>query len=126
MKLQVSDRAQAWYVEEMGVSPDRGIYFFGKVYGSSPIHDNYSLGVGVAEPKDPLVLVQGKDTVFFIEKADEWFFNGYDFFVDYNPELDEPVYHYQPSEGSSAPAPKADVTSGPSVKADTTSGASQY
>ena len=32
---------------------------------------------------------------FFIEEADEWFFKGYDLLVDYDPNLEEPTYHFK-------------------------------
>lgn len=118
MKLVVSEAAQAWYAEEMGLTATTGIRFFGKVYGNSPVHENFSLGMEVAEPTQPLVMTEVKGTKFFIEESDEWYFDGYDFYVDYDEQLQEPTYHYEPADGSQAPQAEysVDTATGPSKK----------
>lgn len=94
MKLIISKEAQEWFAREMGISTERGVRFLSKVYGCSPIHDNFSLAVEVNEPSNPYVLVKEQGISYFIETGDEWFFDGYDFEVGYNTTLDEPEYHY--------------------------------
>jgi len=94
MKLTISDEAVKWYESEMGISPSRGVRFLGKVYGKSPIHDGFSLAVEVFEPNDPLLIQYHDDIPFFIEKADEWFFEGHDLAIEFDEKKQEPVYHY--------------------------------
>lgn len=33
--------------------------------------------------------------LFFIEDVDEWFFKGYDLFVDYDLKLEELIYYFK-------------------------------
>lgn len=95
MQITVSKDAQKWYEKEMGVGNGRGVRFYGKVYGCSPIHDNFSLALEVNEPSRPYAQVEENGIIYYIEEGDEWFFDGYDFFVDYDAQLDEPVYRYE-------------------------------
>lgn len=94
MKITVSKQAQEWFAREMGISETRGVRFLSKVYGCSPIHESFSLAIEVNEPSHPYAIVKEQGISYFIETGDEWFFEGYDFEVGYNTELDEPEYHY--------------------------------
>ncbi|KIO96015.1 hypothetical protein N624_2129 [Levilactobacillus brevis] len=44
MKITVTDAASKWFREDMGMT-GRGIRFFGKVYGKTPVHQGFSLGM---------------------------------------------------------------------------------
>ncbi|MGY3725069.1 Uncharacterized protein YneR [Granulicatella balaenopterae] len=95
MEIIIADKAQAWFAEEMGVSSQRGVRFLSKVYGCSPIHEGFSLAIEVDEPTTPYVLIHEKGIPYFIEKGDEWFFDGYDLYVDFDEQLEEPSYRYE-------------------------------
>lgn len=45
MKITVSDRASKWFHEDMGLDDGRGVRFYGKVYGKTPVHDGFSLAL---------------------------------------------------------------------------------
>lgn len=94
MKIQVSDKAHQWYIEEMGLEKGDSVRFFGKVYGKTEIHDNFSVAINIDRPNDPLVTETVDGITYFIEKSDDWFFSGYNFHVEYNEELDEVTYHF--------------------------------
>ena len=94
MEIIITKEAQAWFEEEMGVSCKRGVRFLSKVYGCSPIHEGFSLAIEVDEPTMPHVLVRENDIPYFIEQGDEWFFEGYNLFVDFDKKLQEPSYQY--------------------------------
>lgn len=94
MKITVSDQAHQWYIDEMGLEEGDGVRFFGKVYGKTEVHDNFSVAINVAQPDDPLVAETIDGITYFIEKSDEWFFSGYDFKVEYDEKLDEVSYHF--------------------------------
>ena len=95
MELTISEKASQWFQQEMGVSTTRGVRFLGKVYGCSPIHEGFSLAVEVDEPSNPIVTVVKDGVLYFIEAADEWFFNGHSLEVGFDDVLKEPTYSYQ-------------------------------
>ena len=85
MELTISPKAHAWFKKEIILNPGQGIRFFGKVYGSTPVHEGFSVGMSVDTPNRPLVQV----TV-----DDQWFFDGYQLVVNYDEKLDEPSYEF--------------------------------
>lgn len=95
MKLTITPEAQAWFKKELSVSDSLGIRFYGKVYGSTNVHEGFSVGMSVDQPEHPLYQETLDGMMFYIEEADEWFFKGYDLVVDYNAQLDEPKYHFE-------------------------------
>jgi uncharacterized protein YneR len=94
MELTVTDNAQKWFKEEVAPPENLGIRFFGKVYGSTEVHEGFSIGMTVEKPEHPLIEQKINGIEFFIDEADEWFFKGFHLTVDYDPKLDEPVYHF--------------------------------
>lgn len=94
MKISVSSKAIAWFKEEIQLSEGQGIRFFGKVYGKTQVHDGFSVGMSVDTPDQPVVEETIDGLLFFIDEADEWFFNGYDLEVDFDEKLAEPKYSF--------------------------------
>ena len=94
MKIIISERAQKWFEEEVGIPEGDGIRFLGKVYGSTPVHEGFSLGITVGEPKNPLAITVHNGITYYIDKNDDWFFAGYDLEVIMNDQLNEPDYIY--------------------------------
>ena len=94
MKITVTEKAHEWYVDEMGLEKGDGVRFFGKVYGKTEVHDNFSVAINIGHPDDPLSVETIDGISYFAEKLDEWFFSGYDFKVDYNEKLEEVSYHF--------------------------------
>lgn len=92
MNITVTPEALAWFKREIELESGMGIRFFGKVYGSTQVHDGFSIGMSVDRPENPLVKKEIEGILFFAEKEDDWFFKGYDLAVDYSKELDEPKY----------------------------------
>lgn len=94
MKLTITPKAQEWFKREIELGDNQGIKFYGKVYGKTQVHDGFSVGMSVDTVDSPLVKTIIDDQLFYIEEADEWFFKGYDLVVNYNAELDEPMYEF--------------------------------
>lgn len=94
MKLTITPKAQEWFKREIELGDNQGIKFYGKVYGKTQVHDGFSVGMSVDTVDSPLVKTIIDDQLFYIEEADEWFFKGYDLVVDYNAQLDEPMYEF--------------------------------
>ena len=45
MKMIITDQASKWFHNEMGLSDGRGVRFYGKVYGNTPVHEGFSLAM---------------------------------------------------------------------------------
>lgn len=92
MKLTITSEAQRWFQEEVEGSLEKGIRFYGKIYGNTAVHNGFSVGMAVDTPENPLVEKTVGGIVYFIEETDDWFFNGYDLCVDYDGSKEEPSY----------------------------------
>lgn len=92
MKITISEAAQKWYEEEIGIPEGYGIRFLGKVYGSSPVHEGFSLGITVDKPDAVMALTTINNIPYFVDANDEWFFSGYDLEVILDETLNEPEY----------------------------------
>lgn len=95
MKIILSDEALQWFKDEMEVEKGDFVNFFARYGGSSPLHEAFSLGVTKVEPDEPTVQVEKDGVLYFIERKDEWFFDGHDLIVNIDEELQEPSYSYK-------------------------------
>lgn len=95
MKLTVTPRAQEWFKQELQLEPETGIRFYGKVYGSTNVHEGFSVGMSVDTPEKPLAQTKVGGLMYYVEENDDWFFTGYDLVVDYDEKLDEPTYLFE-------------------------------
>lgn len=95
MKIVISEEALSWFKNEMEVQHGDYIRFYARYGGSSPFHEAFSLGLNREQPHDIGVETVIDGIHFFIEKADEWFFNNHDLHVSINPETDELKYDYK-------------------------------
>lgn len=71
------------------------VRFYARYGGSSPFHEAFSLGMNREIPHEIGVETIIDGIHFYIEKADEWFFNGHDLHVLVDPTLDELTYDYK-------------------------------
>ncbi|WP_086315644.1 hypothetical protein A5821_003147 [Enterococcus sp. 7F3_DIV0205] len=94
MELTITPRAQQWFKDEVGVTSDSGIRFYGKIYGKTDVHEGFSIAMSVEAPDQPLVKEVIDGITYFIEETDDWFFKGYDLLVDYDEEKEEPQYKF--------------------------------
>lgn len=84
MEIIVTDSAQDFVKNEMLVEAGAAVRFISRVYGKTQVHEGFSVGVNVVEPDEVLAGYEANGILYYIDKADEWFFNGYDFEVDYD------------------------------------------
>ena len=94
MKIEITDSAKEWFENEVGLEKGNGVRFMGKVYGKTEVHEGFSVGMEVTQPVDVLVKTTVNGVTYFIDKNDEWFFNGYDLQVSFDKKRDEPIYHF--------------------------------
>lgn len=92
MDIKISEKAQEWYEKELGVGEGRGVRFLGKVYGNTAVHEGFSIAIDVAKPENTIAITTHNDIPYFIDAADEWFFNGYNLEVVFNEQTGEPEY----------------------------------
>ena len=92
MKVTVTPKVLEWFKKEIVLEPGQGIRFFGKVYGSTQVHEGFSVGMSVDRPERVMFQETIDGVLFFIDKNDDWFFRGYNVVVDYDEELHEPTY----------------------------------
>lgn len=96
MELIIENDAAKWFKEEVGIAEGSGIRFKAKIYGSSPVNDTFALQIEPTEPRNTIVETRADNGVlFFIEKDDEWFFQGHDLVVSLDEESKEPIYIYR-------------------------------
>lgn len=95
MKIVITDEAFKWFKEEMEVEPGDYVRFYARYGGSSPFHEAFSLGMNREVPHEIGVETIVDDVYFYIEKADEWFFNEHDLHVSINSALGELAYDFK-------------------------------
>lgn len=95
MEIYISDEATKWFKEEMFLENGDHIRFFVKYGGSSPVQEGFSLGMSKEAPSDIAVKKEQNGILFYIEEKDLWYFDNHNLHVDYDQELDEPIYMYK-------------------------------
>lgn len=88
MKIEISSPALAFFKDEFDIAKTPSIRLFAKYGGNSNIHQGFSVGIMAEEMVDPVVEVPVDQMVFFIEETDFWYFEGYDWHIDYDHQTD--------------------------------------
>ncbi|RKQ30514.1 HesB/YadR/YfhF family protein [Oceanobacillus halophilus] len=94
MKLTISENANNWFKNELELHQGDAVRFSGKLYGKTEVHDNFSVGLRIDQPQDVLVEQTIDGVTYFIEKFDDWFFNGYDFNIEYDNQNNDIIYRF--------------------------------
>lgn len=95
MEIKLSQQAIEWFKEEMEAESGDYIRFYARYGGSSPFHEGFSLGMNREQPHEVGIETVSQDIHFYIEKADEWFFNDHHLIVDIDTSNDELIYSYE-------------------------------
>ena len=96
MKIVISEGALQWFKNEVGLKKGDMVKFYSKIYGSSPVQENFALAFTVDnDPVDMKVITEADGITFYVEENDLWFFNGHDLYVGYNEKMDEVEYSYK-------------------------------
>lgn len=104
MQLIITDAADKWFRDEMGLQTGNGIKFYGKTYGYTEVHHGFSQAFTREDmPVDPVLQVNKNGINYHIDELDEWFFNGLITTVDYDSQIDGPIFHFTHEDGDSTP-----------------------
>lgn len=95
MNIHVSDQAAHWYKEEMLLREGDYVRFFARYGGCSTVQQGFSLGVSAETPHQLGVSLTKEGIHYYIEEKDLWYFDDKDLFVDFNDQVNEPVYRYE-------------------------------
>ncbi|CUR40715.1 FIG00742896: hypothetical protein [Limosilactobacillus reuteri] len=129
MKLIITDAASQWFRDEMGLEPGNGVKFYGKTYGQTEVHHGFSQGFTREDkPVDPILEVKKDGINYHIDSLDEWFFKDLITTVDYDPQADGPIFHFQHEDGDTPDVAGFvnDADDHSDNKADASTGASQH
>lgn len=88
MKINVTDQAMVFFEAEFDTERTPNIRLFAKYGGDSNIHHGFSVGITAELPEDPIVTVKVGDLNFYVEETDYWYFDGYDWNIDYDKKTD--------------------------------------
>ena len=95
MKLTITPAAQAYFKNDMGLSSGSQVGFHSRVYGKTAVHEGFSVVLSVESPDGALLIDEKIDGIqYYITENDDWFFNGYDFEVDFSPEEENFIYRF--------------------------------
>jgi uncharacterized protein YneR len=95
MNIIVNDRAADWYKEEMLLNKGDYVRFFARYGGCSTVQQGFSLGVSSEVPHQIGFEVVKNDIHYYIEEKDLWYFDGKDLYIDFNEQVNEPVFRYE-------------------------------
>ena len=96
MKIHITEDALKWFKEEVDLEPGDKINFFVQTYGSSKLHDNFTLGFKFdPNEKNASAETTVEDISFYVNESDEWFFKGYDLYIEYDAQKDEIDYDFK-------------------------------
>lgn len=95
MNIHISNEAAKWYESEMNLKQGNYVRFFARYGGCSNVQSGFSLGVSNEEPFSVGVETIHNGITYYIEEKDLWYFDDHDLIVQYNSELDEPVFEYK-------------------------------
>lgn len=97
MKISLNKEAIEWFENKFPLDEGEAIRFFGKTYGSTEVHDGFSVGMQLDNPEshdEVLAVTEENGRKYFTTKKDEWFFEGYDLEIGIDNKFNEPSYHF--------------------------------
>lgn len=95
MNITITDAASQWFKDEILLTDGDMVKFYVRIYGSSPVQENYSLGFTIdSDIKGDSVSTEKDGITFYVYEEDLWFFKDKNLVVDYDDENDEVKFEY--------------------------------
>lgn len=98
MEITVTSEAQRFFKDEMLLENGDAVRFMSKVYGKTQVHEGFSVALSVEAPDKAIASCEENGILYYIDDADQWFFNGYNFEVDFNAEDETFIYNFLKEE----------------------------
>ena len=101
MEITLSEQAIKWFENNFPLEKGEAVRFFGKTYGETEIHEGFSVGIELADPKNTeniLASTEINKRIYFISSEDDWFFSGHNLAVKIDDTYQEPSYHFNPNQ----------------------------
>lgn len=101
MKITLSEPAIKWFENEFPLNKGEAVRFFGKTYGKTEVHEGFSVGMQLDNPKETdniLASTEINNRIYFVRLEDQWFFSGYDLSIEIDERYEEPSYHFDSNE----------------------------
>ncbi|WP_416151281.1 HesB/YadR/YfhF family protein [Salipaludibacillus sp. HK11] len=95
MNINVSDEAVKWFEKELELDSGDQVQFFVRYGGCGDFQSGFSLGVTVKAPDEEAVSIEKDGILFYVEKKDEWYFDGHSLVVNYNEDIQEITYDHE-------------------------------
>ncbi|WP_280769290.1 HesB/YadR/YfhF family protein [Salipaludibacillus daqingensis] len=89
MNMTVTDEALKWFKNELEVKSGDSVQFFVRYGGCGDFQTGFSLGVAVKTPDEKAASIEKEGILFYVEKKDEWYFDGQNFAVSYDEDKQE-------------------------------------
>lgn len=96
MKLHITQDAANWYMDELELNTPTQIRLFPRYGGVGGIIPGFSIGINDDLPEVIYASSTVSDIQFFIEEKDAWYFDGHHLTIQFNEELHEPEFIYEP------------------------------
>ena len=101
MNITLSEQAADWFENHFPLDEGEAVRFFGKTYGKTEVHEGFSIGLELDDPKqsdDILASTEVNNRTYFINREDEWFFSGFNLNIELDQQFGEPSYHFESRE----------------------------
>lgn len=95
MELTVSEAAANWYESELEIEGESSLRFYVRYGGVGGKIPGFSLAIKIEEPSDPIAETKVGKVRYYVEAADEWYFDQSPLHVTLNEKWSEPDYHYE-------------------------------
>lgn len=92
MQITMSDKVVEWYKEDLSLTEGDFVRFYIRYGGFNSFIKGFSLGIDKETPEQSHILIEKDGITFFIEDNDTWYFDDKDLVIDFNEQLEEPVF----------------------------------
>ena len=95
MKIMIQPKALAWYKEELDLHEGDFVRFFARYGGCSTVQKGFSLGINKEQPIHIGAKTELNGITFFIEENDLWYFDEHNLMVDFDEQMNEPIFRIE-------------------------------
>lgn len=94
MKIHVTEEVAKWYKNELSIQQSTYLRYYVRYGGIGGHIPGFSLGINFDTPENVRTSTKVDNITFYIEEADEWYFDGKDLKITLNDKKMEPEFTY--------------------------------